>query len=88
VDGRGTTGAGLPVHGDQESNPSTDDAEAASAYQTIVNLQSVEEHDATAGLGLLGRNPETTKHGYVEGCRYIKEYSILKQTHSCIIFRL
>ena len=72
MDGRDTTGAGLPLHGDQESNPSTDDAERASAYQTIV-YQSVdgEEHGATACLAPLGRNPETSKQGYVEGlcCR-------------------
>ena len=77
MDGRDATGAGLPLHGDQESNPSTDDAETASAYQTIVYQQPVvgEEHGATAGLGPLGRNTETTKHGYVEGlcCRYITE---------------
>ena len=73
MDGRDATGAGLPVHGDQKSNPSTDDAEMASAYQTIVYQQSVvgEEHGATACLAPLGRNPETSKHGYVEGlfCR-------------------
>ena len=65
MDGQDTTGAGLPLHGDQESNPSTDDAETASAYQTIV-----EEHDTIAGLGPLGRYPETTKQGYVEGLCY------------------
>ena len=66
MDGRDETGAGLPLYGDQESNPST------SAYQTIV-YQSVdgEEHGATACLAPFGRNPETSKHGYVEGlcCR-------------------
>jgi len=63
------TGSGLPVHKDQESNPSTDDAETA--YLTAVYQQPVvgEEHDAPAGLGPVGRNPETTKHGYVEGLR-------------------
>jgi len=70
VDGRDTTGAGLPLHGDQESNPLTDDAETASAYQTIVYQQSADEHDTIAGLGPLGRNQETTKHGYVEGLCY------------------
>jgi len=84
------TGSGLPVHEDQESNPSMDDAETTSAYLTAVYQQPIvgEEHDATACLGPVGRNPETTKHGYVEGCRYIKEYFILKQTDSCIVFKL
>jgi len=68
-----TTDAGLPVHGDQESNPSTDDAEKTSAYLTAVYQQPIEgeEYDATAGLGPFGRNPEILNDGYVEGlcCR-------------------
>jgi len=64
-----TTGVRLPVHGDQESNPTTDDAEKTSAYLTAVYQQPVlgEKCGAPAGLGPVGRNPETTKHGYVEG---------------------
>ena len=64
MEGRDTTGAGLPVHRDQESNPSTDDARTASAYLTAVYRQPVvgEEQAETANLG-----PETSKHGYVEG---------------------
>jgi len=68
-----TTGSGLLVHGDQESDPSMDDAETTSAYLTAVYQQPVvgEELGAPAGLGPVGRNPETTNHGYVEGlcCR-------------------
>jgi len=47
----------------------TNDAEATSAYLTAVYQQPVvgEERDATASLGPVGRYPETTKHGYVEG---------------------
>jgi len=64
--------ADIPVHGDQDSNTSTDDTET-SAYLTAVYQQQVvvEEHDATAGLGPLGRNPESTNHGYAESlcCR-------------------
>jgi len=73
VDGRDTTGAGLPVHGDQESNPSTADDDTTSSYLTAVYQQPVvgDERGAVAGLGPVGRNLETTKHGYVEGlcCR-------------------
>jgi len=65
--------SGLRVHGDQISNPPTDDAETTSAYLTAVYQQPVvgEERGVPAGLGPVGRNPETTKHGYVEGlsCR-------------------
>jgi len=68
-----TTGSGLPVHEDQESYPSTDDADTASAHLTAVNQQPVvgEERGATAGLGPVGRNPETSNERYVEGvcCR-------------------
>jgi len=68
-----TTEADIPVHGDQESNTSTDDTETTSAYLIAVYQQQVvgEEHGATAGLDPLGRNTETTNHEYVEGlcCR-------------------
>jgi len=68
-----TTGSGLRAHEYHESNPSTDDAETTSAYPTAAYQQPVvgEEHGAPACLGRVGRNPETTKYGYVEGlcCR-------------------
>ena len=68
-----STDAALPLHEDQESNLPTDDAEMTSAYLTAVYQQPVvgEELGAPAGLGPVGRNPETTNHGYVEGlcCR-------------------
>jgi len=71
--GWSTTGSGLPVREDQESNPSTDDAETASAYLTAVYQQPVvgEERGVTAGLGPVGRNPEISNDGCVEGfcCR-------------------
>jgi len=57
------------VHGDHVQNTSTDNTELVSAYLTPVHRQPVvgEEHDATAGLDLPGRNAETTTHEYVEG---------------------
>ena len=68
-----STWLGLPVHEDQVLNPSMDDAEATSAYLTAVYQQTVvgEKRGAPADLGTVGRNPESTKHGYVEGlcCR-------------------
>jgi len=72
--GWSTTGSGLPVIKDQESNPSTKDAVTASAHLTAVYQQPVvgDERGATAGLGPVGRNLETTNDGYVEGvcCRF------------------
>jgi len=64
-----THGARFPVQVDRESNPSMDDAETTSAYLTAVYQQPVvgEERIAPAGFGPVGRNPESTKHGYVEG---------------------
>ena len=51
-----TNGACFPVHVDQESDPSMDNAETTSAYLTAVYQQPIvgEEHDATAGLGPVG----------------------------------
>ena len=66
--GRSSTETGLLVHGDQESETSTNDTQTTSAYLTAVYHQPVgEEHGATACLGPVGRITETTKHGYVEG---------------------
>jgi len=85
-----STDARLRVHEHQESYPSTDDARTASAYLTAVYQQPVvgEEIGATAGLGPVGRNPEATNDGYVEGlcCRLIKDHDILKQTPICILY--
>jgi len=68
-----STDAALPLHEDQESNPSMDDAETTPAYLTAVYQQPVvgEECDAPVGLGPVCRNPESTKHVYAEGlwCR-------------------
>jgi len=84
-----TIDAGLPVHGDQKSNPSTEDAETTTAYLTAVYQQPIvgEEHDATACLGPVGRNSETSNDGYVEGlcCRYTKDH-VVKQTMICILY--
>ena len=67
-----TTEADIPVHGDQDSNTSTDNTDT-SAYLTAVYQQPVvgEEHGATSGWGPLGRNTDNTNHEYVEGlcCR-------------------